>query len=131
MPRLAKRLPLETADRTLRVIGGRWKTHILWAVCDGPKRLSELQRSIPEASQKVIIQQLREMERHGLLSREVFRQVPPRVDYTATALGMSLRPVIKALCEWGRRHRELATANDPPLVTSPGEPALRRHGSDP
>lgn len=108
MARIAKTLPLETADRTLRVIGGRWKIHILWSVCQGPRRLSELERLVPQASQKVIIQQLRDMERHGLLTREVFKQVPPRVDYSATKLGLSLLPVIKTLCDWGRRHAEQA-----------------------
>jgi hypothetical protein len=55
-------------------------------------------------SQKVLIQQLRELEEHGLVHREVFRQVPPRVDYSATTLGLSLEPVLRALCEWGQRH---------------------------
>jgi HxlR-like helix-turn-helix len=61
-------------------------------------------RLAPNASQKVLVEQLREMEEHGLLKRKIFRQVPPRVDYTATPLGLSLEPVIMSLCEWGRRH---------------------------
>jgi DNA-binding HxlR family transcriptional regulator len=106
---LMKRLPLLPAERALKVIAGRWKAVILYHLFDGPKRLSELKRLAPNASQKVLIQQLREMEEHGLVHREIFRQVPPRVDYSATKLGMSLEPVIMSLCEWGRRH---ATALD-------------------
>ncbi len=59
---------------------------------------------MPEVSQKVLIQQLREMEEHGIVHREVFRQVPSRVEYSATPLGFSFEPVLSALCEWGRRH---------------------------
>jgi DNA-binding HxlR family transcriptional regulator len=106
-----KRLPELPAERALKVISGRWKAVILYHLFDGAKRLSELKRLAPSASQKVLIQQLREMEEHGLIHREVFRQVPPRVDYTATVLGLSLQPVIMSLCEWGRRHA--AELNEP------------------
>jgi len=91
-------------ERAIKVIGGRWKVPILHLLFDGPKRLSELSQLLPNASQKVIIQQLREMEEHGVVYREIFRQVPPRVEYSATKLGLSLRPVITALCEWGYHH---------------------------
>lgn len=101
-----KRLPGLPAERALKVISGRWKAIILYHLFDGPLRLSELQRLMPGISQKVLIQQLREMEEHGIVHREVFAQVPPRVDYSATALGLSLEPVLLALCEWGRRHAE-------------------------
>lgn len=99
-----KNLPHVPAERTLKVIGGRWKLAILWHVLDEPRRLSELQRLIPTITQKVLIQQLRELEAHRLVHREVFREVPPRVEYQATELGQSLRPLIATLCEWGRRH---------------------------
>lgn len=99
-----KRLPELAAERALKVIAGRWKAVILYHLFDGPKRLSELKRRAPNASQKILIQQLREMEEHGLVHREIFRQVPPRVDYTITKLGRSLEPIIMSLCEWGRRH---------------------------
>lgn len=104
MPDVMKRLPALPAERALKVISGRWKAIILYHLFDGPKRLSELKRLLPGISQKVLIQQLREMEEHGLVLRDVFRQVPPRVDYSATALGTSLEPVLRALCEWGQRH---------------------------
>lgn len=99
-----KRLPALPAERALKVISGRWKAVILYHLFDGPRRLSELKRLVPAISQKVLIQQLRELEEHGLVTREIFRQVPPRVDYAATPLGLSLEPVLLALCEWGQRH---------------------------
>ena len=99
-----KDLPTLPAERALKVISGRWKTVILHCLFEGPRRLSELKRLLPDVSQKVLIQQLREMEEHGIVHREVFRQVPPRVEYSATALGLSFEPVLLALCEWGRRH---------------------------
>ena len=101
---IMKELPLVPAERTLRVIGGRWKVFVLYFLFEGPQRLSELRRLIPDVSQKVLVQQLREMEEHGLVSREVFPQVPARVDYAVTPLGQSLAPVIATLCDWGRRH---------------------------
>lgn len=100
----AKRLPALPAERALKVISGRWKAVVLYHLFDGPKRLSQLRRLVPAISQKVLIQQLREMEEHGLVDREIFREVPPRVEYTATVLGLSLEPVLLALCEWGQRH---------------------------
>jgi DNA-binding HxlR family transcriptional regulator len=99
-----KRLPSLPAERALKVISGRWKAIILYHLFDGPLRLSELQRLMGEISQKVLIQQLREMEEHGIVHREIYRQVPPRVDYSATPLGVSFEPVLLALCEWGRQH---------------------------
>src|SRR5579872_1812579 len=99
-----KRLPVLPAERALKVISGRWKAIILYYLFDGPLRLSQLKQFMPEISQKVLIQQLREMEAHGIVHREVFRQVPPRVDYSATPLGFSFEPVLLALCKWGRQH---------------------------
>jgi DNA-binding HxlR family transcriptional regulator len=91
-------------ERAIKVIGGRWKVAILRHLFDRPKRLSELTQLLPNASQKVVIQQLREMEEHGIVYREIFKEVPPRVEYSATKLGLSLEPVITALCAWGYHH---------------------------
>jgi len=104
MAEIVKRLPVLPAERALKVIAGRWKAVILYHLFGGPQRLSALQRLMPEISQKVLIQQLREMEEHGLVHREVFREVPPRVEYSTTELGLSLEPVLLALCDWGRQH---------------------------
>jgi DNA-binding HxlR family transcriptional regulator len=104
MPRTIKDLPVIPAERTLQVISGRWKALVLYHLFDGPKRLSELTRLVPRASQKMLIQQLREMEAHGVVHREIFKEVPARVEYSATPPGASLRPVIRVLCEWGLQH---------------------------
>src|SRR5262245_23021588 len=104
MGEVIKRLPALPAERALKMISGRWKVILLYHLFDGPRRLSELKRLVPQVSQKVLIQQLRELEEHGLVHREIFRQVPPRVDYSATALGLTLEPVLRALCEWGQKH---------------------------
>ena len=104
MAETIKRLPVLPVERAFKVVGGRWKAVILYHLFDGPRRLSQLKRALPEISQKVLIQQLREMEEHGLVHREIFRQVPPRVDYSATPLGLSLEPVLRELCDWGQRH---------------------------
>lgn len=101
---IVKDLPLIPAERTLKVISGRWKVFILYYLFEGPRRLSELKRLVPGASQKVLVQQLRELERHGIVQRRVFAEVPARVVYRASKLGMSLEPLVKALCDWGRRH---------------------------
>jgi DNA-binding HxlR family transcriptional regulator len=125
MAEVTKRLPALPAERALKVISGRWKAILLHHLFDGPKRLSELKRQVPDVSQKVLIQQLRELEEHGLVHREIFRQVPPRVDYSATALGLSLEPVLRALCEWGQRHA--AELNEPDrLAACQLRPAARQ-----
>lgn len=103
---IIKDLPLVPAERALRVIGGRWKVFALYFLFEGPKRLSELRRLIPGVSQKVLVQSLRELEEHGIVQREIFAEVPPRVVYTATELGESLRPIVKALCDWGKKHAD-------------------------
>ncbi|MGR9137033.1 winged helix-turn-helix transcriptional regulator [Rhizobium leguminosarum] len=101
-----KRLPELPVERALKVISGRWKPVILYYVFSGPKRLSELKRMMPAITQKVLIQQLREMEEHGLVARQIFAEVPARVEYSATELGLGLEPVLLALCQWGQRHAE-------------------------
>lgn len=99
-----KELPVVPAERTLKIIGGRWKVYVLYFLFEGTKRLSELRRLIPGVSQKVLVQSLREMEEHGVVRRKVFAEVPPRVEYSATRLGMSLQPIVSSLCDWGKRH---------------------------
>lgn len=92
------------AEYTLMLIGGRWKIPLLFHLQNGPRRFSELARALKSVSQKVLTQQLREMERDGLVARKVYAQVPPRVDYSLTELGLSLGPVVEAMCEWGETH---------------------------
>ena len=93
------------AETTLGVIGGRWKVVLLYHLFHGTKRFSQLRRAISGITQKMLTQQLREMERDGLVHREVYAAVPPKVEYSLTPLGMSLEPVIDAMCDWGMRYR--------------------------
>ena len=109
-----KELPLVPAERAIKVLGGRRKVFVLYFLFDGPRRLSELRRLIPGVSQKVLVQALRELEEHGIVHREVFAEVPPRVVYSATDLGLTLRPIVGSLCEWGRLHAAELTGLDEP-----------------
>ena len=91
------------AEATLLVIGGSWKVPILWHLSGEVKRFSQLRRDLQGVTQKMLTQQLRELERHGIVSRKVYPQVPPRVEYALTPRGRSLLPVVAAMCKWGTR----------------------------
>lgn len=93
-------------EATLSFISDKWKVLILRDLMEGTKRFGELKKSIGSISQKVLTSNLRAMEEDGLLLREVFAEVPPRVEYTLTERGESLRPVIDAMREWGEAHME-------------------------
>ena len=86
---------------TLDVIGGKWKALVLYYLIKGPKRTSELKRLIHTITQKMLIQTLRELEADGLVSRKMFNQVPPKVEYSTTEMGQSLEPILYNLCKWG------------------------------
>lgn len=86
------------------IIGGKWKALILWELHDSAVRFGALKRRISGISEKMLIQQLREMEADCLVHREMFHQVPPRVDYSLTPLGESLNEALTPLCEWGKRN---------------------------
>ena len=86
---------------TLRIISGKWKPLILYVLLDGPKRYGELKRTIQGVSDKVLIQQLKELEADRVLARTDYKEVPPRVDYALTPLGRSLAVAIVPLCNWG------------------------------
>jgi DNA-binding HxlR family transcriptional regulator len=89
------------AQRTLDVLGGRWKVPILYYLSQKTRRFSDLRRQLPGCTQKMLTQQLRELERDGVVHRKVYPQVPPKVEYSLTDLGRSLKPVISAMCRWG------------------------------
>lgn len=91
-------------ERTLEVIGGRWKVLILRELFLGVKRFGQLHRALQGITQKMLTQQLREMEQDGIIHREVYLQVPPKVEYSLTPLGESLKPIIHSMHEWGVRH---------------------------
>lgn len=88
-------------NATLEAIGGKWKAKIIWYLIEDKKRFGELKRCIPEATEKMLIQQLRELEDDKIVKRKVFRQVPPKVEYALTDFGRSLVPVLDAMGEWG------------------------------
>jgi DNA-binding HxlR family transcriptional regulator len=99
-----KRLPGLPIERALGVISGRWKAFIIYILLDGPKRICELENQISGISQKVLIQQLKALEEHGLIRRQASGNETQRVDYVLTPLGMSLKPIIAQLYDWGRHH---------------------------
>ncbi|NMG21633.1 winged helix-turn-helix transcriptional regulator [Brasilonema bromeliae] len=91
-------------ETTLKVIGGRWKVLIIRELMDGVKRFGELQRALDGITQKMLTQQLREMEEDGVIDRKVYAQIPPKVEYSLTPLGESLQPILYAMHEWGVKH---------------------------
>ena len=94
-------LPACPVETTLMLIGDKWKVLILRDLMDGTKRFGELKKSIGTVSQKVLTAQLRDMEEKGLLTRKVYAEVPPRVEYTLTETGYSLKPILDAMSAWG------------------------------
>ncbi|MEW6264587.1 MAG: helix-turn-helix domain-containing protein [Thermodesulfobacteriota bacterium] len=89
---------------TLGAMGGKWKCLVLWHLQDSIRRFAELRRLIPGITQKMLTQQLREMERDGLIIRKVYAEVPPRVEYSLSEHGETLRPILWAMCKWGVQH---------------------------
>lgn len=98
-------LPACPVETTLMLIGDKWKVLILRDLMPGTKRFGELKKSIGGVSQKVLTAQLREMETDGLVRRTVYPEVPPRVEYTLTALGRSLKPILDAMWDWGEAYQ--------------------------
>ena len=107
-----KDLPACPLETTLTLISDKWKVLILRDLLQGTKRFGELKKSIGHVSQKVLTSQLRQMEESGLLTRKVYAEVPPRVEYTLTDVGYSLKPIMDAMWAWGeeyKRRNELNT----------------------
>ena len=100
-----KELPACPVETTLTLIGDKWKVLILRDLLTGTKRFGELKKSIGNVSQKVLTAQLRAMEGNGLLTRTVYAEVPPRVEYTLTDLGESLKPILDAMWNWGEEYK--------------------------
>lgn len=101
----AKTLPACPVETTLTLIGDKWKVLILRDLMPGTKRFGELRKSVGSVSQKVLTAQLRDMEEKGLVHREVYAEVPPRVEYSLTDLGKSLKPILDALQSWGEDYK--------------------------
>ncbi|MDZ8080451.1 MAG: helix-turn-helix domain-containing protein [Nostoc sp. DcaGUA01] len=92
---------------TLKILGGKWKILILWHLKDEVKRYSQLKKLIPEITEKMLIQQLRELENDGIINRKLYSDVPLKVEYSFTEYGKTLIPVLKALCDWGQEHLKI------------------------
>lgn len=91
---------------TLSLIGGRWKPGILYQLIRGKMRYSELRKQMPDVSERMLVLQLRELESDGLVRRLVYAEVPPRVEYELTEAGISLKPVLKSMSEWGLGYQQ-------------------------
>ena len=107
-PSLSAACPACPVETTLTLISDKWKVLILRDLMPGTKRFGELKKSIGTVTQKVLTAQLRQMEASGLITRTVYAEVPPRVEYTLTDLGRSLRPVLDAMEAWGKSYQENA-----------------------
>jgi DNA-binding HxlR family transcriptional regulator len=94
------------AETTLKAISGRWKLLILHELFSGVKRFGELQRALDGITQKMLTQQLRELEEDGIIHRQVYPQIPPKVEYSLTPLGETLKPIIDAMHDWGSGNEE-------------------------
>src|SRR5215475_3820942 len=107
--RTANHCPVEV---TLSVIGGKWKPLILWHLSEGcVRRFLELQRTIPGITRKMLTQHLRELERDGIVSRQIFDEMPLRVEYSLSEYGQTLRPLMRVLCDWGSKHEDYVAKN--------------------
>ena len=102
---MKKEMPACPVETTLMLISDRWKVLIIRDLLDGTKRFGELKRSVGNISQKVLTANLRALEESGLLTRKVYPEVPPRVEYTLTQLGYSLKPILDAMKEWGTNYK--------------------------
>ena len=94
------------AETTIKMLGDRWKVQIIECLMDGTKRFSELKKELGDITQKVLTSNLRMLEENGILVRQVYAQIPPRVDYTLTTLGYNLKPVIDSMVAWAEEYRQ-------------------------
>lgn len=101
----ANELPACPVETTLTLIGDKWKVLILRDLLSGTKRFGELKRSVGSVSQKVLTAQLRDMEESGLINRKVYAEVPPKVEYSLTPLGQSLKPILDSMQNWGEEYK--------------------------
>lgn len=99
----ARKCPIETV---IQVVGGKWKPLILWHLLASGKRFSELEKLIPEVTQKMLAQHLRELESDRLVTRTIYPSVPPKVEYALSDYGKTLIPVLETMCQWGETHNE-------------------------
>ena len=91
-------------EMTIDLIGGKWKALLLWNLSLGTRRFNELRRQFPNVTQKMLTQQLRDLENNGLITRTIYAEMPPHVEYALTDFGMTLMPVLQAMNQWGNRY---------------------------
>lgn len=103
--------PKSLAETTIKMLGDRWKVQIIECLMDGTKRFGELKKELGDITQKVLTSNLRMLEENGILIRQVYAQIPPRVDYTLTGLGYNLKPVIDSMVAWAEEYRETLLNN--------------------
>jgi DNA-binding HxlR family transcriptional regulator len=87
------------------VVGGKWKMHLMWVLAEGPVRFGQIRRKLDGVSEKVLAENLRQLEASGVVHRELYAEVPPRVEYSLTPLGVSLNEALQSLEAWGEKHR--------------------------
>ncbi|AZV57354.1 helix-turn-helix domain-containing protein [Clostridium sp. AWRP] len=107
-----KDLPACPVETTLSLIGDKWKVLIIRDLLTGTKRFGELKKSVGSISQKVLTQNLRQMEQDGLVNRKVYAEVPPRVEYSLTSLGFSLKPILDVMWSWGEEYKKCSLGNN-------------------
>jgi DNA-binding HxlR family transcriptional regulator len=93
-------------EATVDIIGGKWKAVILYYLLEGPRRFNELRRLLPEVTQRMLTLQLRDLELDGIVHREIYKEIPPRVEYSLTEFGASLGPIIVQMCDWGEQYMQ-------------------------
>ncbi len=103
---MRKVLPLCPVETTLQLIGEKWKILILRDLIEGTRRFGELKKSLGSISQKVLTQQLRSMEEDGLVVRKAYAEIPPRVEYSLTEMGLSLKTILDSMWDWGMEYKE-------------------------
>lgn len=109
--------PVET---TLKIISGRWKVMVIHELLQGTRRFNEIVRALRGISHRTLTQQLKELEQHGIITRKVHAEIPPKVEYTLTELGKSMEPVLMAMHDWGVNYHNLGhPINDTPPAASP------------
>jgi len=99
-------------ETTIAVVGGKWKPMILYALLSGPRRFGELSRLIPEITQRILTLHLRELEEDGVIVREVYKQVPPKVEYSLSPLGRTIEPILSFMQQWGEHYANIRATSE-------------------
>jgi DNA-binding HxlR family transcriptional regulator len=124
-------ISLSGVQPTLSAIEGHWKLPILFRLLDGTRRFGELRKHLPAATQRMLTLHLRELERDGLIHREIYREVPPKVEYSLTEMGRSLEPLLRFMSEWGHANRGALVAAVESLARAPADAALAGSAASP